>query len=104
MYPAGTGMGPLPSYNQPNSRETRHSLRRRRRLVLAILVIAIVALIAAARPTFHWFKATRAAQLAATANSLADAGKLVNAADKFRAARQLDPVSSPALQGAAWLA
>jgi hypothetical protein len=97
-------MGAPPPCDQPNSRETRHSLRRRRRVVLGILVIAIVALIAAARPTFHWFKATRAAQLAATANSLADAGKLVDAADKFRAALQLDPVSYPALQGAARLA
>ena len=61
-------------------------------------------MIVAARPTFHWFKATRAAQLAATANSLADAGKLVESADKFRAALQLDPVSYPALQGAARLA
>src|SRR5438132_12168620 len=97
-------MGPPSSCNQPNSRETRHSLRRRRRLVLGILVVAIIALIAGGRPTFHWFKATRAAQLAATGNLLADAGKLVDAADKFRAALQLDPVSYPALQGAARLA
>ncbi len=97
-------MAPDASSNQPSSRQTRHSNRRRRRIILGILVLAFLVAIAVARPTFHWFKATRAAQLAAAANSLADGGKLVESADKFRAALQLDPVSYPALQGAARLA
>src|SRR5689334_18269725 len=92
------------SSNHPSSREVRQSQKRRRRIILGIVVVAMLAGIVAVRPIFHWFKATRAAQLAATANSLADAGKLVDSADKFRAALHLDPISYPALQGAARLA
>jgi hypothetical protein len=58
----------------------------------------------AGRPAFHWFKSSRATQLAISANQLADAGKLNDAADKFRAALQLDPINYTALQGAAKLA
>ncbi|MEY2440177.1 MAG: hypothetical protein QOI34_1562 [Verrucomicrobiota bacterium] len=53
---------------------------------------------------FHWVKATRSAQIAATADNLARAGKLKEAAEKYRAALQLDPLGYPALKGAANLA
>ncbi|MDB6147874.1 MAG: hypothetical protein JWO45_1538 [Spartobacteria bacterium] len=57
-----------------------------------------------AKPLFHWVKATRSAQIAATADNLAQAGKWKEAAEKYRAALQLDPLGYPALKGAANLA
>jgi hypothetical protein len=93
----------LPSKRQ-SSRDVRDALGRRKVFILVIVIVAALAGLLAVKPVFHWFKATRAAQLAATANGLADAGKLNEAADKFRAALQLDPANYPALQGAARLA
>jgi len=58
----------------------------------------------AVRPVFHWFKVKRSAQLAENANALVAAGNLKEAAGKFRAALQLDPIGYPALHGAARLA
>jgi hypothetical protein len=85
------------------TRKPRYSARRRRLVIKIIFVVISLLVLAAARPIFHWFKVTRAAQLAATGNSLVEAGKLKDGADKFRAALQLDPVSYPALLGAARL-
>ncbi len=57
-----------------------------------------------AKPSYHWLKARRSAQVAAVADRLANAGKWKEAADKYRAALQLDPLGYPALKGAAKLA
>jgi hypothetical protein len=85
-------------------RQTRASGRRRRKQIWIAAVAAFVLALVAAKPVFHWFKSHRAAQLAGKAEVLAAAGKLNDAADNYRAALQLDPVSYPALQGAARLA
>src|SRR4051812_12645829 len=85
------------------TRKPRFSARHRRLVIIITTVVTASLAVAAARPIFHWFKAARAAQLAATGNSLVEAGKLKEGADKFRAALQLDPVSYPALLGAARL-
>lgn len=91
--------------SQPrSSRQSRSSERRRRRIIWLLGIFVLLAFLVAAKPVFHWFKSTRAAQLATDGNSLAASGKLNEAADKFRAALHLDPVSYPALQGAAQLA
>lgn len=70
---------------------------------LAILV-ALMAIIVAAKPSYHWLKAKRANQFAAAGNELAQAGKWNEAADKYRAALQMDPVNYQGLRGAARLA
>jgi len=73
-------------------------------MIWLVAIAVVLAAVAAAKPVFHWFKSTRASQLAAAGNSLAAADQLNPAADKFRAALQLDPLNYPALQGAAQLA
>ncbi|MFL6513467.1 MAG: hypothetical protein ACJ8M1_00415 [Chthoniobacterales bacterium] len=85
-------------------RKARASGRRRRKQIWILGIAAVVLALIAAKPVFHWFKSQRAAQLAGKAEVLAAAGKLNDAADNYRAALQLDPVSYPALQGAARLA
>lgn len=78
---------------------------RRKRIVLwscALLIIAIGAI--SAKPVYHWLKTRRANQLAADAASLVQAGKLNEAAAKYRAALQLDPLGYQPLAGAARLA
>jgi hypothetical protein len=97
--------GSSSSPDHPHGVRRRRRTTRRRRLIfwfglMAILFVGLVT----ARPALHWFKATRSAQLAKAADDLASAGKLNEAADKFRAALQLDPIGYPALQGAARLA
>ncbi|MGI9088596.1 MAG: tetratricopeptide repeat protein [Chthoniobacterales bacterium] len=68
----------------------------------ALLIIAIGAI--SAKPVYHWLKTRRAHQLAADAASLVQAGKLNEAAAKYRAALQLDPLGYQPLAGAARLA
>ena len=87
-----------------NRRDLQKAEKRRRLRVWVVAVAAVLVLLFGIRPAFRWFKSTRSAQLAAKANSLAEAGKLNEAADNFRAALQLDPIGYPALQGAARLA
>jgi len=86
------------------SRKPRDPEARRRLVIIITIAVALLLGLLAAKPVFHWFKSNRAAQLAASANKLVDAGKWNEAADKFRAALQLDPVNYPALRGAAHLA
>src|SRR5436305_13956566 len=85
-------------------REARALARRRRKQLWILGVLAVLLALIAVKPVFHWFKSHRAAQLAEKAAVLVAAGKVSDAADNYRAALQLDPVSYPALQGAARLA
>ena len=87
-----------------NRRQLQKSAQRRRVRTWVLVVAGILVVLFGTRPAFRWFKSTRAAQLASKANALAEAGKLNDAADNFRAALQLDPISYPALEGAARLA
>lgn len=95
---------PVPAPDQRKNRATRDAERRRRRLIWLVATAAVVVGLLLVKPVFHWFKASRATQLAESGSSLAGAGKLNEAADKFRAALQLDPLNYFALQGAAQLA
>jgi hypothetical protein len=87
-----------------HARRSRRGARRRQAIFWSVVTLCLLLALVAARPAFHWFKATRSAQLAKSGGELADAGRLNEAADKFRAALQLDPIGYPALQGAARLA
>ncbi len=78
---------------------------RRRKINLWIgALVALIVLAVAARQVYHWAKVRRAAQFAAEADRFATAGKDVEAAQRYRAALQLDPMGYNPLQGAARLA
>ena len=94
---------PLTS-ERPSGRRLAQSRRRRRILKWIAAISAVLVVFGGARPAFHWFKSSRATQLAVSANTLVVSGNLKDAADKFRAALQLDPVNYDALRGAAQLA
>jgi hypothetical protein len=64
---------------------------------LALLIAAIVG----GRQAYHWAKAKRAAHFADMGDSLAAAGKANEAATKYRAALQLDPMGYRTLKAAA---
>src|SRR3989442_227983 len=82
----------------------RHS--RRRRAILWSLVIAVVVALFAfgGKPVYHWLKAKRADQFAAAGDALVESGKWNDAAAKYRAALQLDPLGYHGLESAARLA
>src|SRR5438105_6291394 len=69
-----------------------------------VLVVGLVVLTGAAVIGYHWLKMRRANQFAATGDSLAQAGKLSDAAVQYRVALQLDPENYRGLSGAARLA
>jgi tetratricopeptide (TPR) repeat protein len=69
----------------------------------AIVVLLLVCGLAA-KPVYHWLKARRANQFAAQAEVFVQEGKLNDAAAKYRAALQMDPLGYRALAGAARLA
>ena len=78
---------------------------RRKKIFLWFAVVGLLIVIAAGtRPLFHWFKVKRATQIAAAADNFARLEKWKEAADKYRAALQLDPINYAALKGAANLA
>jgi hypothetical protein len=78
--------------------------RRRRNIAWIVALVGLILLAAGARKFYHWAKAQRAAQFAAQADQYAAAGKEEEAAKRYRAALQLDPMGYTALQGAARLA
>lgn len=91
----------------PADRKRTHPARARRRRARwkwGLLVAVVIALGAAAKPVYHRLKSGRAAQIASEGDRLARDGDAKNAAAKYRAALQLDPINLPALEGAARLA
>ncbi|MEY2485430.1 MAG: hypothetical protein QOH39_1078 [Verrucomicrobiota bacterium] len=87
-----------------SNRQERVIARRRKAVLWSSAILLCIFAVVGARPLFHWFKTTRSAQIAVTADDLARAGKWNQAAEKYRAALQLDPVGYAALKGAANLA
>src|SRR3982751_2154326 len=82
-----------------------HLAQQRRRWIIASASVVLLLLCGlAAKPTYHWLKARRANQFAAQAEVLVQEGKLNDAAGKYRAALQMDPLGYRALAGAARLA
>lgn len=82
----------------------RRATRRRRLIVAGVALGLLVVFALSAKPTYRWLKARRANQFAAAAESLLAAGKASDAASKYRAALQLDPLGYRPLAGAARLA
>ncbi len=93
--------------NEPSSTSSRRSSgrsgKKRAFLWISILVLLVLA-IAGAKFSYHWLKAKRADQFAAQADALSAQGKSKEAAEKYRAALQLDPLGYHGLRGAAKLA
>lgn len=68
------------------------------------ILVGLLLFVVAVKPTYHWLKTQRANQFAAAADQFVVAGKLNDAAEKYHAALQMDPVNYQALRGAARLA
>jgi hypothetical protein len=88
----------------PDQRLYRRVRRRRRRLLGIALIALVLAGMFALRPTYRWLKAKRAESLAAQAEQFGEQNNFLAAANKYRAALQLDPLGYRPLQGAARLA
>jgi len=78
--------------------------KRRRRLFWIAFVVLLLAALLALRPAYRWLKAKRADSLAARAEQFVRRKNLLEAANTYRAALQLDPLGYRPLQGAARLA
>jgi hypothetical protein len=85
-------------------RGARRAKRKKRLLIGAGIVLLLLVLGVFARPVYRGLKARRANQFAAAAEELIREGKLNDAASKYRAALQLDPLGYRPLSGAARLA
>jgi hypothetical protein len=87
------------------SDEHRHRRSKKNRALLwIILSILFIAAIAAIRPAYRYLKTKRAEQFAAEGAQFTKEGKLNEAASKYHAALQLDPLGYTSLIGAARLA
>ncbi|MEY2531123.1 MAG: hypothetical protein QOI96_1208 [Verrucomicrobiota bacterium] len=78
--------------------------KKNRAILWIALSILLVAAIAGAKPVYRWLKAKRAEHFAAEGARLFQQGKWNEAAGKYRAALQLDPLGYLPLEGAARLA
>ncbi|MEP6937546.1 MAG: hypothetical protein ABI871_05695 [Chthoniobacterales bacterium] len=87
-----------------SGRGDRQAARRRRLIAWAGVLCLVLAAISSAKPVYHWMKARRASQFTAAGEELVRSGKLEEAASKYRAALQLDPLGYRPLSGAARLA
>src|ERR1700693_5534338 len=77
---------------------------RSRGIVWSLILVALLTVALGARPVYHWLKARRAEQFAAAGDAFAQAGKWDDAAQRYRAALQLDPLGYRGLEGGAPLA
>ncbi len=90
-------------YSGTRPRSNRPPRKKRVLLWISILVLFVLAIVGA-KFSYRWLKAQRAQQFAEQGDSLSAQGKTNEAADKYRAALQLDPLGYRGLQGAAKLA
>jgi hypothetical protein len=89
------------------SESRRHFYRankRRRRIFRIAFIALLLAALLALRPAYRWLKTKRANSLAAQAEQFVQQKNLLEAANTYRAALQLDPLGYRPLQGAARLA
>src|SRR5438445_1717622 len=86
---------------EPRKSSTQKRRAKKRALVWALVLLILIGGAFGVKPAYHWLKAKRAAQLTAQANFLFAKGKLNEAASKYRAALQLDPMGYVPLQAAA---
>jgi hypothetical protein len=85
-------------------RAERQAARRRVIISWWVAAFLLVAAIFGGRQAYHWAKRQRANQFVTAGDEVAAAGKANEAARKYHAALQLDPMGYRALQGAARLA
>ncbi|MDQ6656171.1 MAG: hypothetical protein M3Y80_10200 [Verrucomicrobiota bacterium] len=93
--------------NQPENatRRQRRSEKHRKRWVFwGVLLLVLLAVVATARPVYRWTKTRRANHFVDQAESFLTQGKMAEAASKYRAALQMDPLGYRPLAGAARLA
>lgn len=82
----------------------RKAVRRKRIIISSSVFVLLFAFLVAAKPSYRALKERRANQLAAQGEAMVCAGKLNDAAGRYRAALQLDPLGYYPLSGAARLA
>jgi len=82
----------------------RHHSRRRRAILWSSTIVLVLLFAFGAKPAYHWLRAKRADQFAAAGDALVQKGKWNDAAAKYRAALQLDPLGYHGLESAARLA
>ena len=80
------------------------SSRTRPAIVWSLVLVVLLTVALGAKPVYHWLKARRAEQFAAAGDASAQAGKWDDAAQRYRAALQLDPLGYRGLEGGARLA
>jgi len=85
-------------------RGRRHHSRRRRAILWSSTIVFVLLFAFGAKPAYHWLRAKRADQFAAAGDALVEKGKWNDAAGKYRAALQLDPLGYHGLESAARLA
>jgi hypothetical protein len=96
--------------SEASSAAPRHQQRRpppsfrSRGIVWSLILIVLLAVAFGAKPVYHWLKARRAEQFAAAGDAFSQAGKWDGAAQRYRAALQLDPLGYRGLKGGARLA
>src|SRR5919109_1229222 len=88
----------------PHGGRSRRRSRRWRAVWMVAILAAILFLAFGSKGAYHWLKAKRAEQFAVDADQFADTQKWNDAAAKYRAALQLDPLNYRGLAGAARLA
>src|SRR5437868_10639934 len=91
--------------NEGSRRRRFDRAKKRRQMAVWIALFALsLAALLALRPAYRWLKAKRADSLAARAEQFVRQKNLLEAANTYRAALQLDPLGYRPLQGAARLA
>ena len=99
-------MSAAASSASPPRQERRppRSSRTRQAIVWSSILVVLLTVALGTKPVYRWLKARRAEQFAAAGDAFAQAGKWNDAAQKYRAALQLDPLGYRGLEGGARLA
>ena len=99
-------MNEAASSASPPRQERRPPLssRTRQAIVWSSILVVLLTVAVGTKPVYRWLKARRAEQFAAAGDAFAQAGKWNDAAQKYRAALQLDPLGYYGLEGGARLA
>jgi tetratricopeptide (TPR) repeat protein len=87
-----------------SERAARRAARRRTVVIWCSIPLLLVLVFVGGKRFYHWAKARRADQIAAAGDDFTKAEKWNEAAQKYRAALQLDPLGYRPLSGAARLA
>lgn len=84
--------------------DSRPRWGKKHAVIAALVVVLLIGAGFGAKFSYRWLKAQRADQFAAQADALSEESKWDEAAEKYRAALQLDPLGYHGLRGAARLA